>query len=676
MGCFFFTKFREKVMIKTPKKALASFCESTLREVPKYFLDIDFETRSEADIKATGAMKYCEHPSTEILMISFSYNGHKVYNWNPWHIRAMNSEFEYWAWNIVAVRQFGWPSVPIEQFYDVMAMSCAMAFPASLENAGAAIKAKITKDPGGARLINWFSKPIGKGKGFRCPHDHPDKFQEFIDYCDDDVATQMAIADKCELLSPFEHEVFLMTERMNVMGLPIDMDLVHAALELVNQFQDYANKKAIRLAGPDCGFESLTQTARVKDWLNANGCAIPNMQKDVILEWLNDTMLTIPKKCRTILHLRSQAAKASTAKYVRMNDGTDLNGWLHGFLKYHIARTGRWGGRGVQIQNFPKPGQSVYHLNWEQVIKVVKKRKLKLLKKYGDPMEVLAGCLRGAICAPKGYKFVSADYSQIEARFIFWLADDPIGLRDFGGDGKVYEGMAATIYGVLPSSIEKGSFERDIGKRTVLGAGFGMGARKFVTSCWEQGGVVVSAALGKKSIEGYKARYKMVPILWEKVEKAAIRAVLVPMKRFTYKKISYQKRGKHLYCRLPSGRELCYPFARVRTVKTRFGPQPKLYYDGMCSYTNKWKELDTWGGKLTENFTQAAARDYMAVGLLNCEASGIYTSIFTVHDEGVSLAKEGTGSVEEYERLMCISPDWAEGCPIEAEGWEGQRYRK
>ncbi|MBL4908954.1 MAG: hypothetical protein JKX78_02855 [Alteromonadaceae bacterium] len=663
-------------------------------ETPKHFLDIDYEARSEADITKVGAMKYAEHPSTEIMMVSFSYNGRTVYNWNPftskasaphvllalikcgWIIRAHNSEFEYWMTNLVATRQFGWPEVPVEQFYDTMAMSCAMAFPASLEKAGAAIKAKVTKDPGGMILINWFSKPQANGKGFRCPHDHPEKFQKFIDYCDDDVATQMAIADKSELLSPFEHEVFLMTERMNVLGLPIDRDLVSAALELVGQFQVYANKKAKRLAGPDCGFEFLTQTAKVKDWLNANGCDIPNMQKDVIAEWLGDSMKTIPKKCRTILQLRTQAAKASTAKYVRMADGVDNNGWLHGFLKYHIARTGRWGGRGVQIQNFPKPGKTVYHLDWEEVIKVVKKRKLKLLKKYGDPMEVLAGCLRGAICAPKGYKFVSADYSQIEARFIFWLADDPVGLEDFGGDGKVYEGMAAQIYGVKKEMIKKGSFERDIGKSTVLGAGFGMGPRKFVTSCWDQGGIVVSPALGKKAIEGYKERYKMVPILWEKVEKAAIRAVLVPMKRFTYKKISYQKRGKHLYCRLPSGRELCYPFARVRTVKTRFGPQPKLFYDGHCSYTNKWRELDTWGGKLTENFTQAAARDYMAVGLMNCEASGVYKTLFTVHDEGVSLAKIGEGSVKEYEDLMCVSPKWAKGCPIEAEGWEGKRYRK
>ena len=657
-------------------------------------LDIDFETRSKADITKVGAMKYCEDPSTEIMMISFSYNGREVYNWNPFTskekqphivlalaklgyvIRAFNSEFEYWAWNLVATRQLGWPVLPVEQFYCVMAMSVAMAYPASLEKSGAAFKTESQKDGAGTRLINWFSKPKPDGT-FRHPHDHPDKFNQFIDYCDDDVATQIDIVKKTKDLSPFEHKVFLLTEKMNVRGIPIDTDLVHAALDLVDQFQGYANKKSLKIAGKDAPFESLTQTARVKEWLNANGCDIPNMQKEVILEWLNDAKRKIPKKCRKILHLRSQAAKASTSKYLAIARSVDKNGRIHGFIKYHIARTGRWGGRGVQIQNFPKPGKSLpKNLDWNKVAELIKKRDMELIEKtYGDTMEVLAGALRAAICAPKGYKFVSADYSQVEARFVMWFADDPVGLDEFGGEGKVYEGMASQIYGVKKEDILKGSFERDIGKQTILGAGFGMGAPKFVASCKEKAAIDVSKELSEKAIYGYRKRYAMVPKLWKECEKAAINAVMRPGKIFRYIHVAYQMRGEHLYCILPSGREITYPLASIRTVKSRFGPQNKLYYWGVDSFSNKWKELDTWGGKLTENFVQAAARDCMAFGLINCEEKG-YKSLFTVHDEGVSIVEEEYGSYQEYERLMCVLPKWAKGCPIEAEGWEGKRYRK
>jgi len=661
-----------------------------------HIIDIDFETRSESNIFDDGACVYAQHPSTEILMVSFSINKKKVYNWNPftskqkaphillamvkigYMVRAFNSEFEYWIWNEVGTRQFGWPELPIEQFYDVMAMSCAMAFPASLEKSGEATKALVQKDKGGAALINFFSKPSRKkGEHFKDPLDYPDKFREFIDYCDDDVASQIAIANKTKLLSPFEHEVFLLTEKMNVRGIPIDIEMVEGALEMVGMYQKHANKKALKLIGKDCEFESLTQTGKVKEWLNDNGCKIPNMQKDVIAEWLSDDKKKMSKKARTILKLRQQSSMTSTAKYKKMFAQYAKDGCVHGFLKYHIARTGRWGGRGIQIQNFAKPPQSLpKKIDWGEVAELIKDRDIETIEwLYDDVMSVLSGALRAAIKAPDGYKFVSADYSQIEARFVMWFADDKTGLDEFGGEGKIYEGMASKIYGIPKAKVGKDSFERFIGKQVILGSGFGMGARKFVTSCKEKGGVDVEFQLAKRGIDGYRERYNMVPKLWENAERAAIHATKYPGSRRRYKKVVYEMRGEHLYCKLPSGRELCYPYAHIQVAKTNWGPQPKLHYWGINSYTNKWSLIDTWGGKLTENFVQAAARDVMAYGMLTTEKKG-YTTLFTVHDESVAVVPTDFGSVKEYEELLCVLPDWADGCPIEAEGWEGPRYRK
>jgi DNA polymerase len=290
-------------------------------------------------------------------------------------------------------------------------------------------------------------------------------------------------------------------------------------------------------------------------------------------------------------------------------------------------------------------------------------------------MSVLSGALRAAICAPEGEKFISADYSQIEARLVMWFADDRTGLDEFGGEGKIYEGMASEIYKIPKAKVGKDSFERFIGKQVILGSGFGMGAKKFVTSCKEKGGVDVEFKLAKAGITGYRERYEEVPKLWEGVERAAIHAVKYPGYKRKYKHVTYEMRGEHLYCLLPSGRELCYPYAHINVVKTAWGPAPKLHYWGINSYTNKWSLLDTWGGKLTENFVQAAARDIMAYGMLTTEKHG-YTTLFTVHDESVAIVPKDFGSVKEYEELLCKLPKWAKGCPIEAEGWEGPRYRK
>lgn len=669
------------------------------------FIDIDFETKSEADIMAVGARKYAEHPSTEILMMSFSINGRPVVNFNPytskgrknypyqvlalvkigWFIRAHNSEFEFWIWNLVATRQFNWTTVGVEQFYDTMAMSCAMAYPASLEKAGEAIGTDTQKQKQGKALINFFSKPSRKkDEDFKNPLLHSDKFNEFINYCDDDVRTQQSIANKTKLLSLFEHKVYILTEKMNIRGLPIDLKMVQGAIELVEVYQEKANDRAKEIIGEDLPFESLTQTAVVKNWLNENGCNIPNMQAPVIAEWLEKSNqedleedYKISDDCKEILLLRSQCAKASTSKYKKIIAGYCDDGRIHGFIKYHIARTGRWGGRGVQIQNFPRPSQTLpKDIDWELVAEFIRDRDLETIEfLFGNPMDVLSGALRASICAPPGYKFVSADYSQVEARFVFWFADDKKGLEEFGGEGKIYEGMASEIYGIQKNKVGKDSFERFMGKQTILGAGFGMGARKFVSSCKEKGGVEVELSLAKKSIDGYRSRYPMVKKLWTNVEKAAIRAIKNPGSIHKYIHVSYQKRGKHLYCKLPSGRELCYPDATVGLRQGYYGLEEKLFYWGTDPFSKKWVQLDTWGGKLTENFVQAAARDVMAFGLLNCERKG-YVSLFTVHDEGVSIVKEDYGSYKEYEKLMCTIPKWAKGCPIAAEGWEGKRYRK
>ena len=652
------------------------------------FVDIDFETRSLGDIKVLGAMKYAEHPSTEILMVSWRVEGKKkTINWNPFtskkkapysmlqaiergdFVSAFNSEFEYWIWRLVGTRQFGWPKVSIKKFYDVMGQSCASAFPANLHDSAIACRADHLKNEEGKALIRFFCVPITDTQEFRDPLEFPEKFSAFIEYCNDDVNAQVAIREKTATLSPAEQNIMFLTEMMNVRGIPINMPFVRGALNMVNIAQRRMDKRArviLKQEGNLGAFHSLSQREKVKQWVNDRGTAIPDMKKETIQNWIDEGVIE-DDLSKEILAMRLQHAKSSTAKYRVMYHQTDKNGFIHGTLKYHIARTGRFGGRGLQVQNITKPGKTLpktpgdskaYDKHVDQLVKAICKEDVDwLLEYHPDIMETLAGYVRASIMAPPGKKFVVADYGQIEARIVLFLAGSKNGMKDFGGEGKVYEAMAATIYGLPLSKIAKDSRERFIGKQTVLGSGFGMGWKKFITSCWDVAQVRVDDATAKKAIEGYRARYHEVPELWKKSEAAAIKAVQNKGKICRVNKyVSYQMRGKHLYCQLPSGRELTYPFAQVKMAPYFQQMKPKLHFEGKCSFSQKWKLLDTYGGSLCvsgDTEVLSESRGWIKIEEVT-PIDKIYDGEFFVKHDGV--AYQGDKDVISYKGIYA-TPD-------------------
>jgi DNA polymerase len=257
------------------------------------------------------------------------------------------------------------------------------------------------------------------------------------------------------------------------------------------------------------------------------------------------------------------------------------------------------------------------------------------------------------------------------------------------------------------------------GKQAILGLGYQMGAPKFVATCAGYGiripldarEVLVDAGhlelvarvardsrtpeqrdaalrqlkaelcpevvTGEEVVRAYREGHPRVRELWRNLEDAAIEAtrrgptaepVVCGLTRWAV-------RGRFLHCRLPSGRLLSYAAPRVVTEETRWGPRPKLKFWGVNSYTRKWEEQSTYGGKLTENVVQALCRDLMAEAMKRAEAAG-YPTVLSVHDEIVAEVPEGFGSVAEFESLMSEVPTWAAGMPVAAEGWRGRRYKK
>lgn len=657
------------------------------------YIDLDFETRSTVDLGKHGAWVYSEHPSTIPLIARWSTDGGKTYHkwwWGDkppkqlfrklkagYQIRAFNSFFEFVIWNNCCVPKLGWPKLSIRDFMCVQAESNAKTFPGSLEASAIALELLDQKDKEGTRLITKFSKPSRKaGQEWNEPKDYMEDFLAFDRYCEQDVRAQIGIHNSVGgLENDFEKEVFYLTEKMNVQGIPIDEAMLEGALALKEKAETALNGRLKEITGESF---LLSQTAKLKEWLEDNGCALPNMQAKTIERKIK--VKKLDPVCREVLILRASASKTSVSKYTSASNLIGSDGFVHGILKYHTARTGRWGGRGLQPQNFTRPKLPKW-ADYDYLAELIVDKEYDLIEIiYGDVMEALSSALRSMICAPKGKKLITADYSQIEARIVFWLAGEQGALDIFRNKEDIYCDMASDVYGFKVTKANE--FERFIGKQCILGLGFGMGASKFKVDLYEKGDVVVEQIFADKVVKSYRKKYKKVKDLWDEINSAAIDATKYKGKKYycTELDIMFQHDGEYLKCRLPSGRHLHYIDARVDKVDppkswNSTKKIEQLTFMGIDSYINKWVRLSTYGGSLLENLAQAIARDLMSYGMLEAEKEG-YNILFTVHDEAIALVDKDFGTVPEFEEVLARTPKWAKGVPVVAEGWEGPRYRK
>jgi len=312
-------------------------------------------------------------------------------------------------------------------------------------------------------------------------------------------------------------------------------------------------------------------------------------------------------------------------------------------------------------------------------------------------------------------KLIAADYSNIEGRALAWEAGeqwkvDAFREFDAGTGPDLYKLSYGRAFGIDPHDVTKP--QRQVGKVMELALGYqgGVGAFQKMAVGY---GVKIPDEEADQLKDKWRAAHPNVKAFWFDIEAAAVEALESPGRNVECGKVLFRKHGSFLFLRLPSGRSLSYPYpkladcvwlrkekrvpqedgtvkieaqnkrALLREVKAGLFPgwqqtgaaPPQVLYKGVNSYTRKWEECKAYGGLLVENVTQAVARDILAEALPRLEAAG-YPVILTVHDEIVAEVPEGFGSVEEFEALMCALPAWAEGFPIAAEGWEGERYRK
>ncbi len=702
---------------------------------------IDFETRSEVSPQEVGAWTYSRHPDTSILCVAFAVNDGpikllKADNYgvneiatntelkalaaNPHAIFvAHNAFFEQCIWENIMVTQWGYPPIVIVRWRCTAAKAAYFSLPRSLEEAAKALGLPIQKDKEGYLAMVKLCKPRkssqkNKHEDYFWETDTaPLDFEKLYKYCPVDVEVERLIDKALPDLNVREQEVWFLDQTINRRGIQMDVATVQVALEymrktteeLLEEFRD------ITLWCVD----KPSQRSKFLNWLHINGCDIPDLQAATISQFIEKAE-NYPPECIRALTIRKTLSMISTAKYTSMLYRTDaIDFRLRDILLYAAAITGRWGGRGVQLQNLPRgtvnSDTAIFHMlmgDWDWFKQC-----------YPNQMPVYSSCIRGMLVAKPGHELIVSDFSSIEARVLPWLAGQESILETFREGKDIYCQEAENIYD-RPIS-KKDKYERSVGKVAVLALGYGGGIGAFGTMAraysvdlapayallWSR----ASTEEQEKARLSYEYYLKRVPepmdrasgyaadiikqrwraanphiVQWWKDLEAGAKEAVLSGEKITIggsgliPTITYGMFGTSMLCKLPSGNCIVYPQAAVRLdlVETPWGgkeKKPALSYKTQSTTTYQWNRISTYGGKLAENITQAVARDLLADAMVRVERSG-YPIVLHVHDEIVSEVPEGFGSVRQHEELMATPPLWAEGLPIGAEGWRGKRYKK
>ena len=463
--------------------------------------------------------------------------------------------------------------------------------------------------------------------------------------------------------------------------------------------QKRLNGEMLRVTGGVVG--ACTEVQMLGKWIKSQGVEMDGLAKADVLDALAvDTEETdnedgegipMPPAVRRALELRQEAAKSSTAKLIAMREKASPDGRIRNLHQFHAASTGRWAGRGVQVQNLPRWRPDIHQSDIDVMFSMLDdKEKLDLF--YGPSMAAISDCIRGMLIAGEGNELVACDFSAIEARALAWLAGQESVLEVFRTHGKIYEHDAAAVFHVPMEEVTKA--QRQIGKVVRLSMGYqgGVGAFQAMARTYD---VHVPDEEANTLKKVWRQSNQKIVQYWSDLESAVLGAMKngdVTSAGPAGREVKFRKAGSFLWALLPSGRALCYPYPELRMVTTPWGEEKEqLTFMTVVDMTQKkkakilpdpnsrgkWQRVSTYGGSLAENMTQAIARDLLADAMRAVEAEGLEVC-FHVHDEIVVEVQQFRAqyTLERMMASMSETPVWAKGLPLAAGGFHGRRYRK
>lgn len=665
-----------------------------------HHLSIDLETFSSVPIGKAGAQRYIASDDFSILLFAYSVDGAPVEvidiasgqvipSWlqaaikSPEYIKhAYNAPFE---WGCLS--KFLGP-LPPDQWRCTMFHGLYCGYTAGLEATGQALGLPADKQKlnTGKALIRYFCVPCkptksNGGRTRNLPQHDPARWELFKEYNRQDVVTEMEIERR---LSAFPVPDFVQKQwetdlLINARGVAVDMEFVTSALAIGAAEREDLMAEATQISG----LRNPNSVKQLVGWLNdaaeGEGEAVTNLTKETVAQMLGRGDNT--QEVQRMLEIRQELGKTSTKKYDAIEACECPDGRVRGLLQFYGAnRTGRWAGRLVQVQNLPR----TYTEPLELAREMVRHRKRQNLRAvYGSVNDTLSQLIRTAFIAAPGNVLIDADFSAIEARVISWLAEEEWRLEVFRTHGKIYEASASQMFGVPLERIKKGNPEyalRQRGKVAELALGYqgGVGAMRRMDTGHQLDDLSDDEV--QDIVNRWRQTNSKIRSLWYDMD-AAAQQVIYQGGQCRVKCLTLAREydpNQNVSCMtilLPSGRKLYY-------VDPALGENdwgsPSINYMGMDQQSKKWKRLETYGGKLTENVVQAIARDCLAHTIEKLEAAGL-PIVFHVHDEVVidtpAFADDDT-MLKQVCNIMREPIPWAPGLPLNADGWVGTFFKK
>lgn len=648
---------------------------------------LDTETRGRIELPRVGAYRYWYDIDSEIILIGWMDEHmshatwvskadirmptlelrHRIAQGEP--IVVHNMQFETLAYLCHLQKRTGWPIGP-NFYHDTAAMARSMGLPAHLDTLAKCIQMNLDmpvegKDVIGRQMMLKFCKPGANGDWYW----DDEGYKLLGRYCAKDVELTKDMFYALRPLDPDEQYHMHLTEKLNERGVKIDIELAQSLADMAQDEIDDINDRIDKLTNG--AVTKISKVKALKTWLHEQtGEHYPTIGAATLREMVEEDA-PYTKLVKDVVGLRLLGAKTSVAKVQKMIDAADPNtDEIKGMLLFNGAgKTGRWSSRIVQLHNMPRDG---YGESTEEVIRAIKAGgapALRLL--FANVMDEIPKLIRSLIIPRPGMKFVCGDFAGIEARLLVWLAGAERKLQQYHNHEDIYLSTASDIgY----------TGERQLGKTCELALGYGGGvvalasmARKF--------GVQISAVQGDKIVKRWRKSNGEVCSFWHTVWETACNAMRRPGRTFHVDEgldLSYLNDGHHLWCRLPSQRLICNPFAEWVFSEGPLDEEVQISAVSASRLPAKdatdWPKIDLWFGLLVENIVQAIGADLLRWAIKSLEEKG-YPVVLHVHDEFLLEVPRET-TVDEVSHALQDLPSWAHGLPFDISYWEGSRYRK